>query len=99
VSTSHTQQEWQNNIGQKLRKHRKALHLSLTDLSRLSGVAVPALSHIENGNRDVKLSTLVRLSEALRIDLSVLFSTNIKTPSIVPKPQIKPIGGYDLGDD
>ncbi len=99
MNTSHTQQEWQNNIGQKLRKHRKALHLSLTDLSRLSGVAVPALSHIENGNRDVKLSTLVRLSDALRIDPSKLFSTDNENLTTIPKSQTKPTGGYDLGDD
>jgi transcriptional regulator with XRE-family HTH domain len=97
MNTSHTQQEWQNSIGHKLRKHRKALHLSLTDLSRLSGVAVPALSHIENGNRDVKLSTLVRLSDALRIDLSALFSTNIEATT--PQPPTNITGGYDLGGD
>ena len=97
MNTSHTQQEWQNSIGHKLRKHRKSHHLSLSDLSRLSGVAVPALSHIENGNRDVKLSTLVRLSDALRIDLTTLFSANIEATT--PQPQTKPTGGYDLGDD
>jgi len=88
-------QQWQNNIGHLLREQRKAQHLSLSDLSRLSGVAVPALSHIENGNRDVKLSTLVRLSEALRIKLPDLFSTTSEDP----QPVRHHIGGYDLGDD
>ncbi len=99
MNINNTQQQWQDNIGHKLRKHRKSLHLSLSDLSRLSGVAVPALSHIENGNRDVKLSTLVRLSDALRIDLSNLFSTNTGDPSVTQQPQTKPTGGYDLGDE
>ncbi len=89
------QQKWQNNIGHKLRTYRKAQHLSLTDLSRLSGVAVPALSHIENGNRDVKLSTLVRLSEALRIKLPDLFNAISEDP----QPAHNHIAGYDLGDD
>ena len=99
MNINKSQQNWQDGIGHKLREHRKALHLSLNDLSRLSGVAVPALSHIENGNRDVKLSTLVRLSDALRIDLSNLFSANTGDPSVTPQPQSKPTGGYDLGDD
>lgn len=94
MNTSNTQQEWQGNIGHKLRKHRKTLLLSLNDLSRLSGVAVPALSHIENGNRDVKLSTLVRLTEALRINLSDLFSTSSEASPITPQHS-----GYDLGED
>ncbi len=99
MNTNKSQQNWQDGIGHKLREHRKALHLSLNDLSRLSGVAVPALSHIENGNRDVKLSTLVRLSEALRIDLSALFSANIEAPSTTPQPPTNTTSGYDLGDD
>lgn len=99
MNINNTQQEWQDNIGHKLRKHRKSHHLSLSDLSRLSGVAVPALSHIENGNRDVKLSTLVRLSDALRIELSDLFSANTGDPSVTPQPPTESTGGYDLGDD
>lgn len=99
MNTSNTQQEWQDNIGHKLRERRKALHLSLSDLSRLSGVAVPALSHIENGNRDVKLSTLIRLSDALRFDLSELFSANTEEPSVTQQRPTESTGGYDLGDD
>ena len=67
--TPYTQDDLQRAIGRKVRQHRKAVGLNLNDLSRLSGIAVPALSLIETGRRDVKLSTLVRLANSLRISI------------------------------
>lgn len=65
---------WAVRIGQKLRKRRKALGLSLEEVSLLSGAAVPTVSHIERGNRDARLSTLIALARAARIDLPELFA-------------------------
>ena len=89
--------EWAQQIGAALRNRRKGLGLSLEDLSRLSGATVPTLSHIERGTRDVKLSTLVALAAALRIDLSSLFTTSAPTNA---GQQSHPANiGYDLDDD
>ena len=91
-----TSQTWAERIGQQLRSRRKAQGLTLEDLSRLSGSTVPTLSHIERGTRDVKLSTLISLAEALRIDLPKLFY-----PQTGPEP-LQPantVGGYSLDDD
>lgn len=86
---------WTERIGQRLRDRRKALGLSLEDLSRLSGATVPTLSTIERGKRDVKLSTLVSLAQALRLDLSDLFADE---PARGADRAAGP-GGYRLDDD
>jgi len=89
--------QWTQKIGERLRGRRKSLGLSLKDISRLSGSTVPTLSNIERGKRDVKLSTLVSLATALRVDLSALFvgdeTTHVKLES--PPGTV----GYDLDND
>lgn len=89
-------QSWIDRIGQTLRRRRKELDLSLEDLSRLSGATVPSLSNIERGKRDVKLSTLVNLATALRIDLAELFTDDASETDT--EAQDLPIG-YDLEND
>ena len=88
---------WAEKIGHKLRKRRTSLGLSLGDLSRLSGSTVPTLSHIERGTRDVKLSTLVSLASALRLELPNLFVEGAGPGSEQPGRQGN--GGYRLDDD
>lgn len=86
--------KWAVKIGTRLRTRRKEVGLSLTELSRLSGSTASTLSHIERGTRDVKLSTLVALTDALRIDLSHLLA-----PLDGPQANGDSVGGYDLDDD
>lgn len=59
-------------IGTALRAERLRQGLKLDELSRLSGVGIATLSNLENGNRDIRLSTLERLLNALRTDLATL---------------------------
>ena len=86
---------WIEKIGTKLRERRKALGLSLEDLSRLSGSTVPTLSKIERGKRDVKLSTLVSLATALRLDLPQLFIDENANKQTLRHDS----AGYNLDDD
>ncbi|MFZ1726480.1 MAG: helix-turn-helix transcriptional regulator [Albidovulum sp.] len=87
---------WAERIGHQLRSTRKAQGLSLKDLSRLSGSTLPTLSHIERATRDVKLSTLVALADALRVDLPTLFEDHHTTGSSPAKGNAD---GYQLDDD
>lgn len=87
---------WAERIGYRLRSARKAQGLSLKELSRLSGATLPTLSHIERGTRDVKLSTLVALADALRVDLPSLFQDHQTTASTAAKGNTD---GYQLDDD
>jgi transcriptional regulator with XRE-family HTH domain len=88
---------WAEKIGGRLRERRKSLGLSLGDLSRLSGSTVSTLSNIERGTRDVKLSTLVSLTSALRLDLPSLFVAGDKSGA--NQSGSKGTGGYRLDDD
>ncbi len=87
--------KWAVEIGKRLRARRKAEGLSLTGLSRLSGSTASTLSHIERGTRDVKLSTLVKLAEALRTDLPHLLAPLEDTQTVSRDASID---GYNLDD-
>lgn len=88
---------WAAKIGSKIREQRKKIGLSLEEFSLLSGSTVSTLSNIERGKRDVKLSTLVSLASALRINLSELFQTESnELEKRDPCPRVK---GYDLDDN
>src|SRR5262245_43178878 len=60
-------------IGARLKALRDAAGLSQQELAVRAGVSVSMVSHIEQGQKkDVKLSTLVTLAEALGVDVGRL---------------------------
>lgn len=61
-------------VGQRIRAWRLAEGLTLDQLARLSGISGPALSLIETGKRDARLTTLARIAAALRLRLEVLLA-------------------------
>lgn len=79
-------------FGQRLRAARLDRGLNLHELGRLTGISAPALSLIETGKRDPRLTTLRKLSAALRLSLADLLSEASDAPTKVAGD------GYDLGD-
>lgn len=81
--------------GKRIRETRAAAGLSLEQLARLTGISAPALSLIETGKRDPRLTTLNRIAGALRVPIASLIAANTETcaPSASPSS-----GGYDLGE-
>jgi len=69
--------------------------LSLEQLARLTGISAPALSLIETGKRDARLTTLKRIADALRVPLAALIAdkSGADEPSAPSSSE-----GYDLGD-
>ena len=61
-------------IGAAIRHERLKQGLKLDELCRLSGVGIATLSNLENGNRDIRLSTLERLLAVLRVELTALLA-------------------------
>lgn len=62
-----------NNFASRLTAVRKIYQLSLSDLSRLSGVDLPMLSKLESGQvGSPKLTTLLQISKGLQITVSQL---------------------------
>lgn len=63
-------------IGQRIRKYRKAHGFSQERLSEMVNISVTHMSHIETGNTKLSLSVLVSLAKALEVSTdSLLFSS------------------------
>ena len=82
-------------FGRRIRETRVAHGLSLEQLARLTGISAPALSLIETGKRDPRLTTLNRIADALRAPLAAIIADGSYTAEArAPAPS----GGYDLGE-
>ena len=81
--------------GRRIREARTEQALSLEQLARLTGISAPALSLIETGKRDPRLTTLVRIAAALRVPLEALVADK---STDVPDNTRGFTEGYDLGD-
>lgn len=60
-------------IGSRIRQRREARGLNLHELARLCGISASALSLIETGKRDLRLTSVLRITRALRINAGELF--------------------------
>lgn len=61
-------------LGQKIKRHRQASSKSLADLASIAGISVPHWNRIENEKvRELPLSTLQGIEQALGVDLGVSF--------------------------
>lgn len=66
-------------IGQRIRKYRKALNLSQEQLAERAGISVTHMSHIETGNTKLSLPVLVNIANTLSVQTDAI---------IYEKPQI-----------
>ncbi|MDO5643454.1 MAG: helix-turn-helix transcriptional regulator [Paracoccus sp. (in: a-proteobacteria)] len=82
-------------VGSRIRQARTAQQASLEQMALLTGISAPALSLIENGKRDPRLTTLAKIADALRVPLGELVEAR-PADETVGSP--KSDGGYDLGD-
>lgn len=82
-------------IGGRIRAIRTEQSLNLDQLARLTGISAPALSLIETGKRDARLTTLAKIAAALRVPLSTLLDDELPRPDARTKDASQ---GYDLGE-
>lgn len=82
-------------VAYRIRETRTAQGLSLEQLARLTGISAPALSLIETGKRDPRLTTLKRIADALRVYPATLMAD--RSDTIEPSASAS-AGGYDLGE-
>lgn len=59
-------------FGNAIRSHREALGLTLNDLALPWRISGPALSLIETGQRDLRVSSLLRTAAALWVSPATL---------------------------
>ena len=82
-------------IGRRIRAIRAEQSLNLDQLARLTGISAPALSLIETGKRDARLTTVAKIAAALRVPLSALLDDTSPGPDARTKDASQ---GYDLGE-
>ena len=78
-------------VGSRIRKAREDRGLTLHELARLSGISAPALSLIETGKRDLRVTSLCRIADALRIAVGDLVEDRQAEAARVSRQK-----GYDL---
>lgn len=59
-------------IGTRIKKRRKELQLTQTDIKRICGISSGSLSEIENGNRTPSILIFYELSRALKCSMDWL---------------------------
>lgn len=64
------------NTGELIRKYRKEKNLTMKKLGELVGVSEQAISQYERGLRNANLEMLIKLSNALDIDVNNLLEEN-----------------------
>lgn len=90
-----TEQQILVEVGRRIRAIRAEQSLNLDQLARLTGISAPALSLIETGKRDARLTTLAKIAAALRVALSTLLEDRSPGQDAKTKDASQ---GYDLGD-
>jgi len=92
--TNNAENERLAEVGGRIRATREARGLNLHELARLSGISASALSLIETGQRDLRITSLYRIANALRIGAGDLLDGLDEGT----RKQETKRGGYDLGD-
>jgi len=82
-------------VGARIRKLRETRGLNLHELARLCGISASALSLIETGKRDLRVSSLCRIAAALRVAAGDLLDD---PEAAAGQSRSGESGGYDLGD-
>ena len=63
-------------VGQNIKHYRFKMNMTQETLSEKTKLSANAISSIENGKSDVKLSHLYKISQELNIDIKDLFNMN-----------------------
>lgn len=73
-----------NNFRENLSKLRKLKGFSQAELAEKIDASVQSICHYESGRREPKVSTLIRLAEALEVSVDELTRGNIEVVASAP---------------
>ncbi len=93
--STENEQQLLADVGRRIRAIRAEQGLNLDQLSRLTGISAPALSLIETGKRDARLTTVAKIAAALRVHFSTLLDDTPPGSDARTKDASQ---GYDLGE-
>lgn len=94
--TKDNEHNWLVHVGNRIRKIREARGLNLHELARLCGISASALSLIETGQRDLRISSLHRIAVALRVVTGDLLDGSSEAGD--KRQSDTDEAGYDLGN-
>jgi transcriptional regulator with XRE-family HTH domain len=84
--------------GEKIRRLRKARHMTMADLAEAAGISKALLSKIENGRVSSPITTYERIAKQLGTSLGALFQEAEKDPGCLYVPKGTTVsaenGGY-----
>ncbi|MGM0410334.1 MAG: helix-turn-helix domain-containing protein [Bacillota bacterium] len=83
--------DFNKNLGKKLRKLRKRKNYSLSELEELTGVSKSMLGQIERGKSSPTVKTLWKISKGLNVSFSTFVNENKEDISIVSNKNTHPI--------
>ena len=78
-------------IGQRIRKFRKAYHLSQEQLAEKVGISTTHMSHIETGNTKLSLPVFVDIAKALCVQTDELLHDTPKKDKTAIKGELEEI--------
>lgn len=78
-------------LGKRVRRERKAHHLTQAQLAKQLELSVSFLGHVERGTRKASLETLVAIANALNISVDSLLSESLTLQN--PAPTTNPLEG------
>lgn len=78
-------------IGQRIRRYRKACGLSQETLARRAGISVTHMSHIETGNTKLSLPVLSKIAEELSVSVDALLTDTSKPDKAVLSAEVQEI--------
>jgi transcriptional regulator with XRE-family HTH domain len=89
-----------SSLGTKVRHLREVRNLTLQEVSKLSGIPVTTIHGVESGKTpDPKLSTILKLSEALRVDVHYFINPDARTPLQVAEHLPEDIRKFIIEED
>ena len=70
-------QELLKQIGERIRDKRIALGMSQAELAVKAGISLPRVSKIEHAKVEMKLTTFIKVAEALQVSTDELIQANV----------------------
>ena len=84
-------------VGERLRAIRQLRRKTLKDVASAAGLSESFVSQLERGRTNATIATLQRLSTALGIEVSDLFTTNSPRPRVLRRETREFVAWGDLG--
>lgn len=78
-------------IGQRIRRYRKACGLSQEALAGRVGISVTHMSHIETGNTKLSLPVLAKIADELAVGTDALLSDTTKPDKVALSAEVQEV--------